>query len=127
MCQPFWPNFSARDPPFQAVSSSRNPLPFVEKENLAFQDQFLQILAKMCSRDPSFKAKISSRDSIFENLDGTNLPKTFIDYLSCLQFLHLWIRQPAEVQQFFCVCKNVYKSVRNYMEVIGNILRYVKK
>ena len=39
----------------------------------------MQILAKICSRDPSFKPKKSvPGDSTFENLGGTYLPKIFL-------------------------------------------------
>ena len=61
----FWPNFSSGDPPFQAFFPLRSPRLDFLKKNLHFKTNFCrylapetQILAKICSRDPSFKPKI---------------------------------------------------------------------
>ena len=73
---------------FKPLFSSIDPTS-IFWNNLAFQDQFLQIwtkfvapetqiLARICSRDPSFRQKKNSfRDLIFENLGGTHLPNFF--------------------------------------------------
>ena len=74
----FRPNFSSRDQPFQAFFLLRRPHLDFLKKILHFKTTFCRFLApethtlaKICSGDPSFKPKISSRDNSFESPGGT--------------------------------------------------------
>ena len=80
----FRPNFSSRDPPFQAFFPLQRPyLDFLKK---IFQDQFLayetQMLTKICSRDPSFSFKKSVPETLFLK---ARVARTYPKLFGCAQ------------------------------------------
>ena len=88
--------FHSGDPPFQAPFQLQRPhFYFLKKKKCIFKPNFLKFWLNFSSRDTSFSKilfprpqfqakKISSRDSTFENLGDTYLPKNYLSDHSSL-------------------------------------------